>query len=93
VAARLDPIIGPIFHRDRYATRYGLDKMMSVPEIVTLLNADGIPATHIDDFDSIADNVAREATPEDVVIMSSGVFGGVHEKILERLRATTPSGR
>ena len=79
-------IIGPIFHRDRYQNRYGLDKMMSVPEIVTRLNADGIPATQLDDFDAIADNVAREASENDVVVvMSSGAFGGVHEKILQRL--------
>lgn len=81
-------IIGPIFHRDRYESRYGLDKMMSVPAIVDRLNSDGIPATQINDFDAIADAVARDAADDDVVlVMSSGAFGGVHEKILERLRA------
>ena len=81
-------IIGPIFHRDRYETRYGLDKMMSVSTIAERLNADGIRAEQIDDFDAIADLVAREAQPDDVIlVMSSGAFGGVHEKILERLRA------
>ncbi len=79
-------IIGPIFHRDRYETRYGLDKMMSVPTIVDRLNADGIPTLQMDDFDAIADTVAREASDHDVVVvMSSGAFGGVHEKILQRL--------
>lgn len=79
-------IIGPIFHRDRYENRYGLDKMMSVPTIVNRLNADGIPTLQIDDIDAIADSVARDASPDDVVmVMSSGAFGGVHEKILERL--------
>jgi UDP-N-acetylmuramate: L-alanyl-gamma-D-glutamyl-meso-diaminopimelate ligase len=79
-------IIGPIFHRDRYASRYGLDKMMSVPEIIARLNADGIPTSQLDDFDQIAENVAREASENDVVVvMSSGAFGGVHEKILKRL--------
>ena len=34
--------------------------MMSVPAIVERLNADGIPAEQIDDFDAIADVVARE---------------------------------
>ena len=82
-------IIGPIFHRDRYDTRYGLDKMMSVSTIVERLNADGIRTEQIDDFDVIADIVARDARPDDVVlVMSSGAFGGVHEKILERLRST-----
>ena len=81
-------IIGPIFHRDRYETRYGLDKMMSVPTLIERLDADGIPAEQIDDFDEIAGRIAREAKEGDVVlVMSSGAFGGVHEKILERLRA------
>ena len=80
-------IIGPIFHKDRYETRYGLDKMMSVPAIVERLNADGIQAEQIDDIDAIADVVGREAKDGDVIlVMSSGSFDGVHEKILERLR-------
>jgi len=80
-------VIGPIFHRQRYQDRYGLDKMMSVPHIVERLNGDGIPAEQIDDIDAIAKLVAREAKPDDVVVvMSSGAFGGVHGKILEQLR-------
>jgi UDP-N-acetylmuramate: L-alanyl-gamma-D-glutamyl-meso-diaminopimelate ligase len=82
-------IIGKVFHRDRYETRYGLDKMMSVSTIVERLHAGGIPARQVDDVDQIADLVAREATLDDVVVvMSSGAFGGVHEKILQRLRNT-----
>jgi UDP-N-acetylmuramate: L-alanyl-gamma-D-glutamyl-meso-diaminopimelate ligase len=81
-------VIGPIFHRDRYESRYGLDKMMSIPTIVDRLNADGIHTQQIDDFDAMADMVARETKPNDVVIvMSSGAFGAIHEKILQRLRA------
>ncbi len=82
-------IIGPIFHRGRYETRYGLDKMMSVPVIVEHLIAGGIRAEQIDDIDEIANVVARDAQPGDVIlVMSSGAFGGVHEKILERLRSS-----
>jgi len=81
-------IIGPIFHRGRYETRYGLDKMMSVPSIVEHLDTDGVPVEQIDDFDAIAKRVAGDAREGDVVlVMSSGAFGGVHEKILEQLRA------
>ena len=81
-------VIGPIFHKDRYESRYGLDKMMSVPEIVDRLRGDGIPAEQLDDIDRIAERVAADARPDDVVlVMSSGAFGGVHEKILERLRS------
>ena len=80
-------IIGPVFHRDRYETRYGLDKMMSVETINERLNGDGIPAEQIDDFDAIASRVAQDAGAGDVVlVMSSGAFGGVHDKILSRLR-------
>jgi UDP-N-acetylmuramate: L-alanyl-gamma-D-glutamyl-meso-diaminopimelate ligase len=80
-------IVGPIFHKDRYESRYGLEHMMSVPAIVESLNGNGVPAEQIDDFDAIAERVAAEATEGDVVlVMSSGAFGGVHEKILERLR-------
>ena len=85
-------VIGPIFHRDRYETRYGLDKMMSVPAIVERLQHDAIPVTQIDDFDAIARHVAAEAGEGDVVlVMSSGAFGGVHEKILAALRSEPPS--
>lgn len=77
-------IIGPIFHRDRYENRYGLEHMMSVPAIVEALPR----AEQIDDFDAIAEVVARDAGEGDVIlVMSSGAFGGVHEKILQRLRA------
>jgi UDP-N-acetylmuramate: L-alanyl-gamma-D-glutamyl-meso-diaminopimelate ligase len=81
-------VIGPIFHKDRYEQRYGLDHMMSVPAIMEKLNADGIETQQIDDFDKLADRVVAEARFDDVVlVMSSGAFGGVHEKILERLKA------
>jgi UDP-N-acetylmuramate: L-alanyl-gamma-D-glutamyl-meso-diaminopimelate ligase len=83
-------IIGRVFHKDRYESRYGLDHMMSVPVIAERLKADGVTTEQIDDTDAIADVVAREAQPDDVVVvMSSGAFDGVHEKILERLRAST----
>lgn len=78
-------IIGPIFHRDRYATRYGLDKMMSVDTIIEKLE---VPVEQIDDFDAIAKRVAAEAKEGDVIlVMSSGAFGGVHEKILGELKS------
>ena len=64
--------------------------MMSVEAIVERLAKDGIPAERIDDFDAIAARIAEQAQDGDVVlVMSSGAFGGVHEKILEALRNTT----
>jgi len=80
-------IIGPVFHRQRYETRYGLDKMMSVETIVERLSKDSIPAEQLDDVDEIARRIATEGKEGDVVlVMSSGAFDGVHEKILEALR-------
>lgn len=80
-------VIGPVFYKERYATRYGLDKMMSVETILSKLNADGIQAEQVEEIDGIAKHIAKEAHDGDVVlVMSSGAFGGVHEKILEALR-------
>jgi UDP-N-acetylmuramate: L-alanyl-gamma-D-glutamyl-meso-diaminopimelate ligase len=80
-------VFGPIFHKQRYETRYGIDKMMSIPAIQRSLAEHQIKAEHIESFDEIAKHVAREAKEGDViVVMSSGAFGGVHEKILEELR-------
>jgi UDP-N-acetylmuramate: L-alanyl-gamma-D-glutamyl-meso-diaminopimelate ligase len=77
-------IIGPIFHRERYETRYGLDKMMSVPNIIEKV---GVPTEQIDDFDAIAKRIGQDAKEGDVIlVMSSGAFGGVHEKILSELK-------
>ncbi|MGH9458035.1 MAG: UDP-N-acetylmuramate:L-alanyl-gamma-D-glutamyl-meso-diaminopimelate ligase [Thermoanaerobaculia bacterium] len=80
-------VIGPVYYKERYETRYGLDKMMSIPAIVDDLRRAGVAADHIESFDEIAATVAAEAAPGDVVlVMSSGAFGGVHDKILEALR-------
>ena len=82
-------IIGPVFHRQRYETRYGLDKMMSVETILEQLTNDTIPAEQIDAFDAIARRVAEDSREGDVVlVMSSGAFGGVHELILDELRGS-----
>ncbi|MDX1582021.1 MAG: UDP-N-acetylmuramate:L-alanyl-gamma-D-glutamyl-meso-diaminopimelate ligase [Thermoanaerobaculia bacterium] len=83
-------IIGPVFHLERFRTRYGLDKMMDVDDVAGTLTASGTPARHITDFEEIAETVANEAQEGDVVIaMSSGAFGGIHELLLEKLRSTS----
>lgn len=79
-------VIGPVFHRERYLTRYGIEKMMSVDAILASLRASGRDADHFDAFDAIVELVARDAAAGDVVIlMSSGAFGGIHERILNAL--------
>ena len=79
-------VIGPVYYKERYETRYGVDKMMSVPAIVDSVRAHGVEVDHIESFDAIASRIGSEARPGDVVIvMSSGAFGGLHEKILGAL--------
>ena len=81
-------IIGRHFHRDRYENRYGVEHMMSIPDIIQRLQKDGIAAEQINDVDQIAQRVAQDAGEGDVIlVMSSGAFDGIHEKILERLKA------
>lgn len=80
-------IIGPVYYKERYATRYGLDRMMSVEAIIDSLETAGVTASHIEDIDGIVAAIAREASEGDVVlVMSSGGFGGIHDKILDALR-------
>ncbi len=81
-------VIGPVFHRNRYETRYGLEKMMSVEAIIDSLQKNGTPARHVDDIDRIVALVASEAKGGAVIIaMSSGAFGGIHQKLLDALKS------
>lgn len=46
----------------------------------------GVAARHVADIDQIVEQVAKDAAAGDTVaIMSSGGFGGIHEKLLTRL--------
>jgi len=52
----------------------------------------GTRATVHDDVATMVDAVARILEPGDhVLVMSNGGFGGVHEKLLDRLRAKSPA--
>ena len=47
-----------------------------------------VPATVVDDVDELVLQVAGEARAGDqVVIMSNGGFGGIHQKLLNQLQA------
>jgi UDP-N-acetylmuramate: L-alanyl-gamma-D-glutamyl-meso-diaminopimelate ligase len=47
----------------------------------------GTKALVIDDLERLAQAIAQEARAGDhVVIMSNGGFGGLHQKVLDRLR-------
>jgi UDP-N-acetylmuramate: L-alanyl-gamma-D-glutamyl-meso-diaminopimelate ligase len=54
----------------------------------------GIAARAVTDVDAIAEHVAERAAPGDtVVVMSSGGFGGVHDRILDRLGLAVTEAR
>lgn len=80
-------VIGPVFYRERYESQYGVEKMMSIPAILDSVRRSGRKADHIDSFDAMVEKVRDEAGEGDVVlVMSSGAFGGIHEKLLDALR-------
>ena len=58
------------------------------------LRREGVHAKHIAGVDAIARYVAERAAPGDTVVaMSSGSFGGVHEKILSALGVAVTEAR
>ena len=62
-----------------YASQLGWD-------VADALAPLGAKATVYDDIDALVDAVAAEARPGDLVLaMSNGAFGGVHDKLLQRL--------
>ncbi len=82
-------ILAPLFEAHRLAA----DDQLSVPQVIAELKAQGKMAYEIGGADSnvSADAIVAHLVPElrdgDVVmIMSNGGFGGIHIKLLERLR-------
>lgn len=66
-----------------------LGKVLDVEELVRDIELQGKPAFSYPDADSIVDHLAPHLAEGDVVaIMSNGGFGGIHEKILNVLRAS-----
>ena len=62
------------------------EERFSAETLVKDLTASGKQAHYFETVDQIVDFVAQTATPGDVVmVMSSGGFGGIHEKLLDRL--------
>ena len=55
-------------------------------KVVADIEAQGGRAHHIPDVEAIVDHVVANARPKDVVlVMSSGGFAGIHQKLLNRL--------
>ncbi len=64
-----------------------LGKVLDVDELVADLAMQGKPVMSFPDADTIIDHLAPELRDGDVVaIMSNGGFGGIHEKLLDRLK-------
>ena len=62
--------------------------MLNVQRLVADIGATGKPAETLPDADAIVEHLAPELKDGDVVaIMSNGGFGGIHEKLLDVLRA------
>ena len=67
-----------------------LGKVLDVDELVADIAMQGKPVMSFPDADVIIDHLAPELREGDVVaIMSNGGFGGIHDKLLDRLKAGT----
>ena len=74
-------VVGPV-HR----TNIPEAERLSAPRLAADVAASGVAARHLDSVDEIVRVVGREAAEGDlVVIMSNGDFGGVHDRLLDRL--------
>jgi UDP-N-acetylmuramate: L-alanyl-gamma-D-glutamyl-meso-diaminopimelate ligase len=82
-------IIGAVSHPEKAPDGDRLD----ADRLAADLRGRGVAARHIGDVDKIVESVAQNAAAGDtVVIMSSGGFGGIHDKLLKRLGdAVVPS--
>jgi UDP-N-acetylmuramate: L-alanyl-gamma-D-glutamyl-meso-diaminopimelate ligase len=66
---------------------------LSAEDIVAAINKDGGRARYIPAVEDIVSAVARDAAPDDlVIVMSNGGFENIHQRLLDRLGAA-PSGR
>ena len=60
---------------------------LSEARLVSDLEAQGVKARHIATVDEIVELIATGVVPKDIVVMmSNGSFGGIQERLVERLR-------
>ncbi len=77
-------IIAGVFNPED-AKNYG--DVLDVPKLVSDITASGTSAITLADADAIVEHLAPEMRDGDVVaVMSNGGFGGIHQKLLDRLR-------
>ena len=74
-------VVGPV-HRSTLPEA----ERLSAPKLAADVAAAGVPARHLESVDEIVSVVGGEALDGDlVVVMSNGDFGGVHQRLLDRL--------
>jgi UDP-N-acetylmuramate: L-alanyl-gamma-D-glutamyl-meso-diaminopimelate ligase len=77
-------ILASLFHPERYTRETAID----LPEMVSAWEGSGKAAKHLKDADAIVKDLGPRLTKGDVVlIMSNGGFGGIHQKLLDALKA------
>ncbi|HEV7698948.1 MAG TPA: UDP-N-acetylmuramate:L-alanyl-gamma-D-glutamyl-meso-diaminopimelate ligase [Pyrinomonadaceae bacterium] len=80
-------IIAGVFNPED-AKNYG-DTLLDVEKLVGDIAASGTSASTFPDADAIVASLAQEMRDGDVIaVMSNGGFGGIHEKLLDTLRAS-----
>jgi len=75
-------VLAPLYAPEKIAA----DQRLDVERVAADLRREDVPARVIGSADDMAVHIAERSVPGDtVVIMSSGDFGGLHEKVLEAL--------
>ena len=86
-AAADNVVIAPV-----YRSKLAESERLSVPQLVADLNEAGRSARDAGAIDDIVAAIVKEHKPGDVVVvMSNGGFGGIHQKMLNALRACEPA--
>jgi UDP-N-acetylmuramate: L-alanyl-gamma-D-glutamyl-meso-diaminopimelate ligase len=82
--SRADAVVLPAVFRSTLPE----DERLSVEQLISDLNAQGVDGRYIPRVDDIVPVVAREARSGDlIVVMSNGGFDNVHQKLLDALEA------
>jgi UDP-N-acetylmuramate: L-alanyl-gamma-D-glutamyl-meso-diaminopimelate ligase len=77
-------VLAGLFRPERYTEATGMNPV----ELVAGLAADGVEARYVPQVEDIVEHLVDTLHDREVVlIMSNGGFGGIHEKLLEALRA------
>lgn len=67
---------------------YWFDAGTAAFDLASVVKDSPTPARLVDSIEGLVDTLAGEARPgDDIVIMSNGGFGGIHQKLLQALRA------